>query len=432
MTTSRNQIRRTSVDNSPPTGLLPGELAVEMGTPTRLWVGVPSSADPAQQKLVVDSDALAAAIAAIANAAPLVHTHPIADVAGLQAELDNLQYEIDTKADISHYHGIADVSGLQTVLDVKTDLGHQHAISDVSGLRNELDLISSIAGGGNIFKHTHQISEVLGLQTELDTKSDIGHLHDFSQITGTPPAPGAHTHSEADITGLGALARKNTVGSADINNGAITQSKMAPNSVGATEIVDNSVNGQKIALGGDASGDIMAYDGSNWVRIPAGASGQVLHSGAVPYWGNPSAAIGGCILAAKTLTESCYPSRDVAIAGGPYSALKILITGTAGLNKDGDVTMQLSDGATFGSAMRVYHVSGANLSVDGPLFDISSGSKSVKEYWVFNAASPARTKNVMGGMTDLVDSIPTNAISLLRFASPLASAKVKVYVVGFK
>jgi len=40
---SRVFIKRTTTDNSPPTGLLPGELACEMGNPTRLWIGVPAA-----------------------------------------------------------------------------------------------------------------------------------------------------------------------------------------------------------------------------------------------------------------------------------------------------------------------------------------------------------------------------------------------------
>jgi hypothetical protein len=49
------QQKRTSVNNNPPSGLLPGQLAVEMGTPLRLWVGVPTGLDPSGKKLLTDS-----------------------------------------------------------------------------------------------------------------------------------------------------------------------------------------------------------------------------------------------------------------------------------------------------------------------------------------------------------------------------------------
>lgn len=47
------QIRRTSVANTPPTGLAEGQLAVGMAdTPPSLWVGVPVALDPSGRKLI--------------------------------------------------------------------------------------------------------------------------------------------------------------------------------------------------------------------------------------------------------------------------------------------------------------------------------------------------------------------------------------------
>jgi len=49
-------IKRTSTPNSPPTALDPGELAVEMADPTKLWVGVPPAIGaPGDMKLLYDS-----------------------------------------------------------------------------------------------------------------------------------------------------------------------------------------------------------------------------------------------------------------------------------------------------------------------------------------------------------------------------------------
>jgi hypothetical protein len=51
-------------------------------------------------------------------------------------------------------------------------------------------------------------------------------------------------------------------------------------------IADNSVDGTDIALGSDATGDIMYYDGTNWVRLAAGTTGQVLQTNgaSAPTW----------------------------------------------------------------------------------------------------------------------------------------------------
>jgi hypothetical protein len=52
------QIKRTDINNHAPAALDPGELAVEMGTPTRLWVGVPDSIDVTKKKLLVDQSSI--------------------------------------------------------------------------------------------------------------------------------------------------------------------------------------------------------------------------------------------------------------------------------------------------------------------------------------------------------------------------------------
>lgn len=55
----------------------------------------------------------------------------------------------------------------------------------------------------------------------------------------------------------------------------------------ATTIADNAVDGTDIALGSDTAGDIMYYNGTDWVRLPIGSAGQVLEVNAgatAPEW----------------------------------------------------------------------------------------------------------------------------------------------------
>jgi hypothetical protein len=62
-----------------------------------------------------------------------------------------------------------------------------------------------------------------------------------------------------------------------IDNGVITGAKIAA----------NTITGDKIALGSDAQGDIMYYNGTDWVRLAAGTSGYLLKTngaGANPSW----------------------------------------------------------------------------------------------------------------------------------------------------
>lgn len=84
------------------------------------------------------------------------------------------------------------------------------------------------------------------------------------------------TYTFPDASGEVSLLGQ-TIESAEITDGTIT----------TVDIADNSVNGAKIALGFDAQGDIMYYNGIDWVRLPAGTAGQFLQTqgaGANPVW----------------------------------------------------------------------------------------------------------------------------------------------------
>ena len=57
---------------------------------------------------------------------------------------------------------------------------------------------------------------------------------------------------------------------------------------------DNTVTGAKIALGSDATGDLMYYDGTNYVRLAKGSNGEVLTlASGVPSWAADSTNVGG-------------------------------------------------------------------------------------------------------------------------------------------
>lgn len=63
---------------------------------------------------------------------------------------------------------IADVTGLQAELDSKADTSD---IPDVSGFATTSALTSGLAGKANT-THTHVISDIAELQAELDSKAD--------------------------------------------------------------------------------------------------------------------------------------------------------------------------------------------------------------------------------------------------------------------
>ena len=119
----------------------------------------------------------------------------------------------------------------------------------------------------------------------------------------------------------------NAITTAKVNNGAITNDKLAGSiagtklsngAIGSTQLADNSVTGGKIAMGSDAQGDILYYDGTDYTRLAKGTAGQVLkiNSGATaPEWGTAGA---GSVTSVGSGTG---------LTGGP-------ITGSGTLNVD--------------------------------------------------------------------------------------------------
>ena len=83
----------------------------------------------------------------------------------------------------------------------------------------------------------------------------------------------------------------------DIANNAITFAELNDNAVIGSKIATNAVDGTKIAMGSDAAGDIMYYDGTDYIRLAKGTNGEQLTlAGGVPTWAadNPGATnVGG-------------------------------------------------------------------------------------------------------------------------------------------
>lgn len=117
------------------------------------------------------------------------HTHPISDITGLQASLDN-------KADVDDLDDLGiDLTSYATKSDLasKSDKGHSHNISDVNGLTVEIaDKVDSVkvdSGGAVLYHragswfgnpdgrlvalkdHAHVVEDVRGLQSELNNIS---------------------------------------------------------------------------------------------------------------------------------------------------------------------------------------------------------------------------------------------------------------------
>jgi hypothetical protein len=78
----------------------------------------------------------------------------------------------------------------------------------------------------------------------------------------------------------GRMVADGSITSTNIADDAVTSTKILDGSITGVKIADNSVSGTKITLGGDTTGDIMYYDGTNWVRSPTNLS---FPGGKAPY-----------------------------------------------------------------------------------------------------------------------------------------------------
>jgi hypothetical protein len=89
------------------------------------------------------------------------HSHNIANVTGLQTEINSLQSAINGKANTSHTHTIANVTSLQ---------------SNLNTLQSNINTKANSS-------HTHTIANVTSLQTTLNGKSNTSHTHDSRYYT---------------------------------------------------------------------------------------------------------------------------------------------------------------------------------------------------------------------------------------------------------
>lgn len=118
---------------------------------------------------------------------------------------------------ISHSHPIADIVGVQAALDGKASKVHTHNEGEIVGLSASLDEIqqqvnaatqpptwSSVTGKPETFpptSHNHQVSQVVGLQAALDGKVSSVSWADVQSKPSTF-TPSAHNHAISDVAGL--------------------------------------------------------------------------------------------------------------------------------------------------------------------------------------------------------------------------------------
>ena len=93
-----------------------------------------------------------------------------------------------------------------------------------------------------------------------------------------------------------------TISNAIIADNTITSNMIAPGVIVAQDLATNAVNGTHIAMGSDAVGDTLYYNGTDYVRLAKGTNGQVLSMGATaPEWSTAVDSTGNAVTMAIAL-----------------------------------------------------------------------------------------------------------------------------------
>ena len=177
---------------------------------------------------------------------------------------------------------VGDGSAL-TNIDLVTDLTPQLGAS--------LDLNSfSITGTGSIAGTVLGVTQSIGDNSlKLATTAYVD-----GQITSQAASP--NTALGGHLTG--------TISNAIIADNTITSNMIAPGVIVSQDISPNAVNGTHVALGSDAAGDTMYYNGTDYQRLGIGSVGQVLtiNTGATaPEWATPTDSTGNAVVMAIAL-----------------------------------------------------------------------------------------------------------------------------------
>jgi len=206
------------------------------------------------------------------------------------------------------------------------------------------------------------------INTDLDTIDGLFDTGPYVKLsaggTGAGTAAGARTN-----LGLGDLATKSAITSADITNGTIVYADLQ-NVSATSRVLGRKTSGagttEELTLsdvldfvGSAAQGDILYRGASSWARLGAGTSGQFLTSGgaaANPSWTSPSTSLEYIVFDESIGTGTSYEKTSTTITG-TYKKIEVILSGIS-QNSGSNRALQIEIGNSSGSYVSAITVSG--------------------------------------------------------------------------
>ena len=171
--------------------------------------------------------------------------------------------------------------------------------TDGSGTLSFTSVSSDPAVGGDISGTASNAQIVANAVTATELASDA--VTTVKILNGN-----VSTAKIADDAVTEAKIAAQTITNASILPGTIRSQEIENGTITGTDIADHSISGSQIALGGDAQGDIMHYDGTNWVRLGPATAGHLLQtqgSGQNPSWVAPPVPTGVIVMWSGTTSN---------------------------------------------------------------------------------------------------------------------------------
>ena len=195
-------------------------------------------------------------------------------IASIDAEILSIKSSITGLSLSTHSHNISDIAGLQSAIDAKATTTYVDNIAAL--LTQSINAIvpsDETAEVAQLQLYIDAINSVLSGLPDFSTKSDVGHTHSVANITDLTSvyyskiqvdalfenvAPGAHNHTESEITDLD----KYTQGAVDLkltdhnnlknNPHAVTKDQLGLGSVENLSVIDLFQTPQAQAFATDA------------------------------------------------------------------------------------------------------------------------------------------------------------------------------------